>query len=261
MDLFIEGLQGSGKSTLAARLVEMKPEMKHFREGDYSPAELAWCAYVDEARYEEIVASYPSLRAEIERNTHAEGPKRVICYTRIHTDVPGFYSDLEQGEIYNGRIAYADFCDTVLGRYRRMTEDRGIFECSLMQNTVEDMILYREMNDDAIVDFFREARGALAGADYRILYLKSDDIEGNIARIRAERVNEDGSEAWYPLMLSYFEAAPLCVHTGAKGHEGLIKHLEHRQALEMRICKEVFEDKSVILKAKGYTDNELSVLG
>lgn len=30
-----------------------------------------------------------------------EGDRRVICYTRIIRDVPGFHKDLEQYEIYN----------------------------------------------------------------------------------------------------------------------------------------------------------------
>ena len=44
MTYFIEGLQGAGKTTLAANLSEKYPRHKVFREGDYSPVELAWCA-------------------------------------------------------------------------------------------------------------------------------------------------------------------------------------------------------------------------
>ena len=48
MNYFIEGIQGAGKSTLVGKLSEMKPDHKVFREGDYNPVELAWCAYVRE---------------------------------------------------------------------------------------------------------------------------------------------------------------------------------------------------------------------
>ena len=51
MNYFIEGLQGSGKSTLVRRLAEKKAGYAVVREGDYSPVELAWCAYVDEDKY------------------------------------------------------------------------------------------------------------------------------------------------------------------------------------------------------------------
>ena len=40
---FIEGLQGAGKSTLVQKLSAHLPEHTVFREGDYSPVELAWC--------------------------------------------------------------------------------------------------------------------------------------------------------------------------------------------------------------------------
>ena len=46
MNYFIEGLQGSGKSTLVEKLSKKYPACTAFREGDYSPIELAWCAYV-----------------------------------------------------------------------------------------------------------------------------------------------------------------------------------------------------------------------
>ena len=45
---FIEGLQGAGKSTLQRKLSDRLPEYTVFREGDYSPVELAWCAYTTE---------------------------------------------------------------------------------------------------------------------------------------------------------------------------------------------------------------------
>ena len=51
MNYFIEGLQGSGKSTLVEKLSKRYPDCTVFREGDYSPVELAWCARVTKKRY------------------------------------------------------------------------------------------------------------------------------------------------------------------------------------------------------------------
>lgn len=62
---FIEGLQGAGKSTLVNRLAVKYPEKKVYREGDYTPVDLAWCAYVDETTYQDILARFPSLSEEI----------------------------------------------------------------------------------------------------------------------------------------------------------------------------------------------------
>ena len=50
MNYFVEGLQGSGKSTLLEKLARRYPACTVFREGDYSPVELAWCARVTKDR-------------------------------------------------------------------------------------------------------------------------------------------------------------------------------------------------------------------
>ena len=47
MNYFVEGLQGSGKSTMVRKLSEFNPEYTAIREGEYSPVELSWCAYVN----------------------------------------------------------------------------------------------------------------------------------------------------------------------------------------------------------------------
>lgn len=65
MNYFIEGLQGSGKSTLVKRMSDKHPEYKVFREGDYSPTELAWCAYVSKDTYLSILKKYSDIQNEI----------------------------------------------------------------------------------------------------------------------------------------------------------------------------------------------------
>ena len=101
---FVEGLQGAGKTTFVQRLSDCLRDYKVFREGDYSPVELAWCAYVTEKQYDEILAKYPMLSAEIKAKTVEEENRRIICYTQILTDVPGFHKELEKYEIYNGNL-------------------------------------------------------------------------------------------------------------------------------------------------------------
>lgn len=91
MNYFVEGIQGAGKSTLVGRLAEHFPDCRVYREGDYNPVELAWCAYLTEAQYESVLAKYDSLREEIIANTHTENERKVVTYTRIITDVPGFH--------------------------------------------------------------------------------------------------------------------------------------------------------------------------
>ena len=65
MNYFIEGLQGAGKSTFAQLLFEKLDSYQIFREGDFSPVELAWCAYVTEEQYRKILMDYPLIEEEI----------------------------------------------------------------------------------------------------------------------------------------------------------------------------------------------------
>ena len=65
MNYFVEGLQGSGKSTMVQKLSEFNPDYTAIREGDYSPIELAWCAFVDEEKYQEILEKYKEIRGLI----------------------------------------------------------------------------------------------------------------------------------------------------------------------------------------------------
>lgn len=94
--IFVEGIQGAGKTTFVNNLSEQLGDFKVFREGDYSPVELAWCAYVTEEEYQDVLAKYPSLHAEIAENTMTEENYKIICYTQILTDMPGFHKDLEK---------------------------------------------------------------------------------------------------------------------------------------------------------------------
>ena len=261
MNYFVEGLQGSGKSTMVQKLSKVHPDYTAIREGDYSPIELAWCAYVDEDRYQEILEKYETIRGLIEEKSFREDNKRIICYTQILTDIPGFHKDLEQYEIYNNRVSLDEMKDIILSRFaawnQNKNQDKNIFECSLFQNIVEDMILFKSVSDDEIINFYKDIRRALDGKDYHIVYLKADDVRGNLEVIRKERSDDQGNELWFPLMMRFFNECPFSKERGLNGEEDLINHFIHRQELELRICKEVFEGKYSVFSSKKYKDEDV----
>ena len=257
MNYFVEGLQGSGKSTLVGKLSEKHPDFKAVREGDYSPIELAWCAYVSKDKYAEILDKYSTIADMIREKSYEEDDHVIICYTQIITDVPGFHKDLEQYEIYNGRVNIDEFKTILTRRYSRWNGVNGIFECSLFQNTVEDMILFREASDEKILDFYREIRKVLEGKEYHIFYIKAEDLAGNLSVIRKERSDDKGNEMWFPLMIGYFNDSPYAKSKGLSGEQALLDHFKHRQELELRILQEVFEGKYTLLTSKEYSDDQL----
>ena len=250
MNYFIEGLQGSGKSTFVEKIAGRYPEYTAIHEGDYSPIELAWCAYVSREEYCKILDKYKDIRSFIEEKSHAEKDRMVICYTQIITDIPGFHKDLEQYEIYNNRVSYDEFKRIVLSRFCSWSGGNRIFECSLFQNIVEDLILFRNASDQEIIRFYKEIRDVLGNKDFHIIYLQTADIAESVGIIRKERSDGQGNELWFQMMTEYLQNSPCGKAHALEGIEGLIWHLEQRRRLEHCIIEEVFKENSVRLKAK-----------
>lgn len=251
MNYFIEGIQGAGKSTLLQKLSKKFPAAGVYREGDYSPVDLAWCAYVTKEQYTGILEKYAPIGEEIKKNTVPEGAHKVISYTRVLTDIPGFHKDLEQYEIYNGNRDRAAFEQIVLQRFRNWEGKGQIFECAFFQNIVENEMLFFCLSDEEIMDFYRRVREVLSAKQFTVLYLEVADIAAGLGVIRRERSDEAGNELWFPMMVRYLEESPYGKQAGLAGMEGLVAHLARRQALELRILRELFPQESRVMKAKG----------
>ena len=243
MNYFVEGIQGSGKSTLVRKLSERYPGCTTVMEGDYSPIELAWCARMSETQYLEVLEQWNDLQDQIRSKSHKEGNYWIVCYTQVKSDNRDFYQQLEKYEIYNGRTTFEEYKNIVLTRYRKWHGDGNIFECSLLQNAVEDMILFRDMSDDSIFDFYKEVRSALEGKEYEIYYIESPDIEKNLNAVRVERVDKNGNEIWFNMLMEFFINSPYAKKRSLNKYEDLLTHLQHRQTLELRICRELFSEK------------------
>ena len=94
----------------------------------------------------------------------------------------------------------------------------------MFQNIVEDMILFQDMSDEAIIDFYKELKACIRDKQIHIVYLKTgaNDIRKNPDTARRDRVN------------------------------GIGRHWVHRQKLELRICEELFPGQYTVLPSKRY---------
>lgn len=247
---FIEGIQGMGKSTLLQELAEKRPEYRVCREGDYSPVELAWCAWMDREQYDGVLERYKDIRSQIAANTFREGEHYIVTYTRIITDIPGFHRDLERYEIYNGRRSLEELERIVFERYERFHGSGYLFECAFLQNIVEDLILFHQLSDEEILDFYRRLYAVMPREHFRLLYLYSDKIAENIRIIQRERSDDQGNQLWFPMMMEYLVNSPYGKRHGYGEFEDLISHLRHRQQVELRIVQEIVGDRARILPAK-----------
>lgn len=249
-NLFIEGIQGMGKSTLLSEIARRRPEYKVCREGDYSPVELAWCAWMNREEYVAALEKYAPIRGEIENCTFREGEHYIVTYTRILTDISGFHRDLEQYEIYNGRRSPQELEQIIFTRYEQFHGSGYLFECAFLQNIVEDLILFHQLSDEEILSFYRRLYAVMTKEHFRLLYLYSDKIAENIRIIQKERSDDQGNQMWYPLMMEYLVNSPYGKAHGYRDFEDLVSHLKHRQQVELRIIREIVGDRARILPAK-----------
>ncbi len=251
-NLFIEGTQGSGKSTLTNILARKYPQYQPYREGDLSPVELAWCAYMTEAQYQETLEKYAEFADEIVKNTHAEGNMRVVAYTRILADMRAFYEYMEGFEIYNARVPYEQFKEIILFRYRQLNTTGNIFECSLFQNIIETMMLFYEMSDEEIIDFYHDIYDILKKKHFKLIYLKTANLKETIEQAKRERVDDMGEEIWFQLVMRYFETSPYGRAHNCSGIEDYVLHLMRRMRIEECIMQRFMGEDVLLLPAKSF---------
>lgn len=256
-NIFVEGIQGAGKSTLLNKLQKNMPEYKVYREGDISPVELAWCSYMTREQYEDVCVRYKEIDTDLKMHTATEGSRKIVAYTRIITDIQNFHKFMEQFEIYNGNIKFNQFKRIILKRYSKFNGIGNIFECSFFQNSIECMLLYYQMCDDDIIDFYAEASDILKSKRFRLLYLKAADIENTIHTIKKERVDERGNEIWFLLMLQYLGKSPYGKAHNLSDFSDLISHLERRRNIELRIIEKIIGKEALIIDSKNYDINEI----
>lgn len=257
-NIFIEGIQGMGKSTLLNSLTAEMPQLHVCREGDYSPIELAWCAWMTKDEYEQMLHHFEPLKEEIEKNTVREQEHFIVSYTKIITDIPNFHKELEKYEIYNGRKLLQDVKHIILSRYRNFSQTGYLFECSFFQNIIEDLILFHQLSDDEIMEFYRELYDVINKESFRLLYLYSDKLEECIQNIKKERCDDQGNEMWYLLMMGYLANSPYGETHKYTVFDDMIAHFRHRQQLELRIIKEIIGNHAMILPAKNWKMEDIT---
>ena len=256
-NILIEGLQGSGKSTLLRKLHQTLNGYHVYWEGDVSPIELAWCSYMTKDEYEEALEKYGNLSEEIMNRSKEEDGYRVVPYTQILTDNREFYQHMEQYEIYNSRVSLEEFRNIIFRRYKNYKDTKGIFECAIFQNIIEDLMLYYLLSEDEIIEFYKELIANIDLSNYCIFYIQSKDIKGDIERIRKERVDESGRELWYPLMMEYLKQSPYGQNHEFNSEDDIVAHFQQRVKIEQRILNELMSGHFITISSKEYELDEL----
>ncbi len=255
-NIFIEGIPGSGKSTLLNQLQKSLPSYKFYYEGDISPIELAWCSYMTKEQYRNAIKGWPELEKAITDNTKCEGSHYIVSYTRIRTDDQDFYKHMEQYEIYGGRRSIKEFSEIIMDRFHNFIGQGNVFECSFFQNIIEELMLFAEYDDKQILEFYRKLIENITDK-FMVIRLISSDIENSISQIKKERINEQGEEIWYHLMMDYIKQSPYGKSHNYANFEDLLTHFNRRISLEKRIAEELLQDKFIDIESKNYTLDDI----
>lgn len=128
---------------------------------------------------------------------------------------------------------------------------RNVFECSFFQNIIEELMLYAEYTDEQIMYFYRKLIANISD-DFLVIPLISTDIENSIRHIKEERVNEQGEEVWYPLMLNYLNHSPYGKRHNYINFDDIINHFNRRTSIENRISNELLHKRCIDIESKNY---------
>lgn len=256
-NIFIEGMQGTGKTTLLEALSQKLEGYRIYREGDISPVELAWCGYLTKAQYDLVFLRFPELGSAIRAHTEEEEDHLIVAYTRIRTENAAFYQYMEQFEIYNGRRSFEEFRNIIFHHYNVFRGEGNLFECSFFQNIIDDMLLFYQLEEDAIVVFYRELLAQMEREKFCLVYLDSENFGENLEQIRKERVDETGREVWYEVMLHYLRESPYGKSCRNLDETCLTAYFDRRRRVEKRIISEVLDGYCIMVEAKKYDLEEL----
>ncbi len=256
MNIFIEGLQGTGKTTLLRNLEKRLPNYKVYYEGKLSPVELAWSSYMTLDEFEKTCEIYSDVKPDLELFSVTEDSHKVIAYTKILTDYEGFHKHLEEYTIYHGNITFAEFRSVVLKRYNLLNTNNNIFESSFFQYSITTMMLFYEMNEEEILEFYREVFEVIKVKNFKLIYLDAKNVFDIISKIKVERVDLHCNEVWFPPLAKYIETSPLGEKMGYKGFEGVVTHLEQRRQIELRVINEVLGDCVLVVNSEEFDIDE-----
>lgn len=254
--IFIEGIPGSGKTSLLEAIAKesfgMNPaKFRPVREGELSPVELAWCAYMNEREYSGVLGEFPRLSDEIEANTSIDGGHFITAYTKIHADRV-FYSYMEKYEIYGGRRSPDEFRNIVFGRFSRFKPGGEVLECSIFQNILDELLLFLLYDKPRAVEFYRQMLKAAEMRDFLLIRLIPSDIDTCVERIKRERVDSDGAEKWYDSMLGYFSGSPYGKKCAECDFSALTAYFRYRCEVENALTELFVRENVLMLESCNY---------
>lgn len=259
--ILVEGIPGSGKTTISKKikkhLASKGLEVLLYNEGDMHPADMAWNALLNIDEYNNIVNEYKEYEKIIKDNSIFEDDYVIVAYTKLgfrrqQNKLMNFF---EEHEIYDGRVSADIFKQIHLKRWKRFGEEMQenknkivIFECSFLQNHVNELLAIHDKDFDYIRNYLNELIETVAELKPKLIYLNQLSIKETINRIAKERIshNKNIYPGWLEMSIEYFENSSYGKRNNINGIDGLVKYFEKRQEIELGVISSLDLDKLII---------------
>ena len=250
--IIVEGIPGSGKTTVARKIAKsLRARGKNVQlyvEGDLHPADMAWCACLTQEEYKEVCQQYPEYKKAFEENKSQWHEYVILAYTKIVGLSEQLFHYFEQKEIYDGRSSNELFCEIHKSRWQRFGEEATgikIFECALLQNSINEWILFRGGTEGSITAYVKELIQAMKKLDPIIIYLSPNPKE-SIKRAAKERVDDQGHHIWEEGITQYIASSPYGRSKGLVGTLGMYQYFEQRREMEISILEKLSVKKYIV---------------
>ncbi len=250
--IMIEGIPGSGKTTIAGRIKEYYDnegvDAVLYREGDLHPVDLAWCAVLSEAEYIKVMEVCSDVKQELLKHTKKLYDKYVVAYTHLGIPMkdPRIKEYLEAKEVYGGRVDLETFTSIHQKLWdqffnRKIEEEVVIFECSYLQNHVNEMMLVFSLEEDEIIDYVMGLIPDSPQHDVELIYLDTENVKETIDRAATQRLSPDKSkwDDWIDLVIKYIRESKYGEENGCDTIEELYDYFEKRVRMEHKIMEKL----------------------
>lgn len=245
--ILFEGLPGTGKSTLSQKTYELLTShgipATCYNEGQLHPADLSWCACVPLSDLPSFFKNYPAYETTIKEHMSIESDYAVIPYLElgIKPEDGTLLDLLASYEIYDGRKSTEFFKQKHYDRWKHFgidavqNENHYIFECTLLQNHINELLLFHNQTDQEITLHILHLIELVKDLNPVLIYLNPTNIAATTKAASKERSSSSGVPEWEHRVCDWLEHSPYGKLHSLTGYPGLLTYLKTRKDLEEHI--------------------------